>query len=378
MDLEYSEEQKILRDSVANFLKAELDSEKLRDLIETPHGMTDKLWTKMAEQGWFGVIAPEQYGGFGLGATELGIICEEMGRALMPSVYFSTAVLGVPAIAIGGTDSARERLLEKIIGGELKATLGLLDKNAGLGPSNVTETKAEKKGDGWVLNGTKYLVPDAMSADVIVVAAKTGVGDDGTTLFIVEKGAAGVSADANNLTDLTSRSGQIVLDNVEVGADAVVGAPGEGWKVVDQVLMIASVCLAGESVAASEKILKTTIDYAKERTQFGKPIGSFQAVKHPLANLFTMVESARSAYQYAAWAVDASDEHLRSAVACARLTSEETYRRTTLDSLQAHGGIGFTWEYDLHLYLKRAKHNQYFLGLESDYEQIIAAEALGI
>lgn len=378
MDLEYSEEQKILRDSVANFLKAELDSEKLRDLIETPHGMTDKLWTKIAEQGWLGVIAPEQYGGFALGATELGIICEEMGRALMPSVYFSTAVLGVPAIAIGGTDSARERLLEKIIGGELKATLGLLDKSAGLGPSNVTETKAEKKGDGWVLNGTKYLVPDAMAADVVVVAAKTGGGEDGTTLFIVEKGAAGVSAEANNLTDLTSRSGQIVLDNVEVGADAVVGEPGEGWKVVDQVLMIAGVCLAGESVAASEKILKMTIDYAKERTQFGKPIGSFQAVKHPLANLFVMVESARSAYQYAAWAVDASDEHLRSAVACARLTSEETYRRTTLDSLQAHGGIGFTWEYDLHLYLKRAKHNQYFLGLDSDYEQIVASEALGI
>lgn len=378
MDLEYSEEQKILRDSVANFLKAELDSEKLRDLIETPHGMTDKLWTKIAEQGWLGVIAPEQYGGFALGATELGIICEEMGRALMPSVYFSTAVLGVPVIAIGGTDSARERLLEKIIGGELKATLGLLDKSAGLGPSNVTETKAEKKGDGWVLNGTKYLVPDAMAADVVVVAAKTGGGEDGTTLFIVEKGAAGVSAEANNLTDLTSRSGQIVLDNVEVGADAVVGEPGEGWKVVDQVLMIAGVCLAGESVAASEKILKMTIDYAKERTQFGKPIGSFQAVKHPLANLFVMVESARSAYQYAAWAVDASDEHLRSAVACARLTSEETYRRTTLDSLQAHGGIGFTWEYDLHLYLKRAKHNQYFLGLDSDYEQIVASEALGI
>jgi alkylation response protein AidB-like acyl-CoA dehydrogenase len=309
--------------------------------------------------------------------TELGIILEEFGRALIPGPFFSSAALGGPAIAIGGKKALKEAWLPRVASGEARVTLALLEESAQLAPVGV-QCKAEKSGDGFKLTGKKYFVPDVASAHAVVVAARTKGGKDGTTLFLVETNAPGVSVEANKLTDSTSRSGQLVLNGVEVGAGAVIGKIGGGWETVDQVLMIGNVGLAADCIAGAEKIFWMTINYAKERKQFGRPIGSFQAVKHPLADLYGEIESARSAYHYAAWAVDASNPDARSAVAVARLTCAEAYRSTTLKCLQAHGGIGFTWEYDLHLYLKRAKHNQYFLGVESDYESIVAAEALGI
>ena len=377
MDVEFSEEQKLLRETAAKFCKAECPMEKVRELVELPTGISDELWTQIAEQGWLSVYVPEEYGGLGLGVTELAIIAEELGRALVPGPFFSTAVLGGPAISIGGTEELKGSLLERIASGEVKATLALLEQDGQLGPSHV-KAEAKKNGDGYAITGKKFFVPDVAAAGVVVVAARTGGDEDGTTLFLVETGAAGVSIEENKLTDSTSRSGQLVLDNVEVGPEAIIGTPGEGWKVVDQVLQIANVCLAGASVAGSELVLQQAVEYARERTQFGTPIGSFQAVKHPLANLFAQVESARSAYHYAVWAVDAASEDARTAVAVARLTATEAYKCATLVSLQAHGGIGFTWEYDLHFYLKRAKHNEYFLGIASDYEEIVAREALGV
>ncbi len=384
MNLELTEEQKLLKESVAKFCKAELPTEKIREMSERePTGITREAWQKIAEQGWLGVLLPEQYGGLGLGVTELGVIMEEMGRALVPGPLFSCAALGGPAIAIGGTDEAKSNWLEKIVSGEVKATLAILEEDAQLGPTHV-QTKAKEKDDGtYRLSGTKFFVPDLAAADIVIVAARTSKkGDDGTTLFIVEKNAKGVSTAENKLYDATSSSGQLTLNKVKVGPDSIVGKVNEGWKVIDEVLQIASACIAASAVAGAEKILQMTVAYAKERHQFGVPIGSFQAVKHPLANVFAEIESARSAYHYAAWAIDAGTgetrEIARAAAATARLTATEAFRRTTLDCLQAHGGIGFTWEYDLHLYLKRAKHYQYFLGVDSDYEEIIAKEALKI
>ena len=221
-------------------------------------------------------------------------------------------------------------------------------------------------------------MPDIQSADGVVIAARTDRGRDGTTLFLIDAGAPGAAIEENQLTDSTSRSGQLVLENVRAGDDSIIGAPGEGWKIVDPVLLVANVGIAAGSVAAAEQVLQQVVGYARKRTQFGVPIGSFQAVKHPLANLFAEIESARSAYHYAAWAVDARNEDARSAVAVARLLCTEAYRHATLVSLQAHGGIGFTWEYDLHLHIKRAMHNLHFLGSPSDYEEVVAAETLRI
>lgn len=377
MNVEPTEEQTILKDSVAKFRAAEIPTEKIREMAEEPTGLTEELWQKIADQGWLGVLFPEQYGGLELGVTELAIIAEEFGRGVVPGPFFASAVLGGPAIAIGGTEALKAEWLEKIATGKAKATLALIEEEAELGPQAV-RAKAEKSAEGYRITGKKFFVPNLIGADVVVVAARTGQGEDGTTLFAVRTGAPGVALQENKLTDQTSRSGQLVLDGVEVGEADVIGEVGQGWKVAEQVLALANVALAAECVAGAEQILETTIAYARERTQFGVPIGVFQGVKHPLANLFAEIESARSAYHYAAWAVDASSEDVRQAVAVARLTATEAYRRTTLDCLQAHGGIGFTWEYDLHLYLKRAKHNQYFLGVNGDYEEIIVREALGI
>jgi alkylation response protein AidB-like acyl-CoA dehydrogenase len=377
MNLELSEEQRILGESVARFCKAEFSMEMVRRLADHPKGIPDELWQKIAEQAWLGVLIPEPYGGLGLGATELGIILEELGRALVPGPYFATAALGAPAIVFGGNEALKGRWLEGIARGDVKATLGILDENGQLGPAHV-EATAVKNNEGYVLNGKKFFVPDLAAADIAAVAARTDNGKDCISLFLIEIGAPGVSIEQNRLSDSTSRSGQLVLKDVEVGHDSVLGAPDQGWEVVDRVLLIANVGIAAGSVAAAERVLKQAVAYARERKQFGVPIGSFQAVKHPLANLFAEIESARSAYHYAAWAVDARSDEARSAVAVARLTCADAYRDAALVSLQTHGGIGFTWEYDLHFHLKRAMHNQCFLGVPEDYEQVVAREALGV
>ena len=376
MDVQITEEQGMLRDSVAKFCQNEIPLEKVRELADDPVGLPDALWMQIAEQGWLGLLIPEEHGGIGLGVTEQAIVCEEMGRALLPGPYLST-VLAAYAISKAGTETAKGAWLEKIVAGEARGTLALLEESAQLAPRSV-HTRAIPSDEGYLLNGKKFLVEDAVAADFYIVAARTDEGDDGTTLFVVAKDTPGVSVAPNKLTDLTSRSGQVTLENVAGPSDNVLGTPDAGLQVVDVVLAVSNVFLAGACVTGSEYILKLTVDYAKERTQFGKLIGTFQAVKHPLAYLFAYIESSRSAYHYAAWAADAKSEDKRCAAAIACLSCTETFRKTTLDCLQAHGGIGFTWEYDLHLFLKRAKHNQNLLGMPRDYEEIVATEALGI
>lgn len=373
MNTHLTEEQQLLKDSVKKFCESEAPLESIREWTDIPEGLPNALWAKLAEQGWLAIMVPEDLGGLGLGVTDLATVCEQMGRNLLPGPFLSTVLAG-HAIMLGGSDTLQGKYVEGLVTGETIGTIALLDEDGQLSPESIATT-AEKSGDGYTLNGKKYLVPDVGAATMAIVAAKT---EDGVTLFAVDLDANGVSTELNKLTDETSRSGQIVLDNVSVNADAVVGTPGQGWEVVEPVLEVANVCLAAECVAGSERILTKTIEYAKERTQFGKLIGSFQAVKHPLADLYALVESARSAYHYAAWAVDENAEDKKSAVAVARITAAEAYRKTTLDCLQAHGGIGFTWEYDLHLFLKRAKHNQYLYGDTRDYEELVASEALGI
>lgn len=373
MHVELIEEQRMLQDSVRKFVESEVPLEKVRELAEDPAGLPDSLWRKIAEQGWLGLIIPEEYGGLGLGAQELGVVCEEFGRGVVPGPFLSTA-LAARAIALAGSEDAKQAWLEHIAAGEIKGALALLEQNADLHPAAV-QCAAVAGDDAYILNGTKFLVPDAGAADLFIVPARS---ERGVSLFVVEKTTPGVSVKPNRLTDQTSRSGQLYLKNAVVPASNRLGAEGSGQAVIDEVLLLANVCLAADCVAGAEYIHRKTVAYAKERTQFGKLIGSFQAVKHPLVDVFTLIESAKSAYHYAAWAVDAKSEDARGAAAVARLTAAEAYRRSTLDGLQAHGGIAFTWEYDLHLYLKRAKHNQYLYGVPGDYEELIAKEVLGL
>lgn len=370
MDVQLSEEQTMLQDSVRKFVENEVPVEKVRELADNPKGLTDELWNAMAEQGWLGIIVPEELGGLDMGAQALGLVAYELGRGVVPSPFLSTT-MAINMIVEGGTDGAKEKYMEKLVDGSTIGTVAVVEPQV-YRNLNGTKCTATADDDGFLLNGKKDVVPDAVAAGLFVVAADTG---SGIGFFLVDADAAGVSVAGNTIYDLSNRNGTLRLDNVKVSADAVIQNPDDAYR---KTLHIANVILAGDSLGGTEFIHRLTIGYAKERTQFGILIGTFQAVKHPLVDMFAQIESAKSAFYYAAWAVDADSEDMEQAVAVARNANTEAYRNTTLTCLQLHGGIGFTWEYDLHIYLKRAKHNQFLYGDAHDYDEIICKEALGI
>jgi len=371
MNVTISEEQQMLQDSARKFVHNEISIETVRALASEPKGVPDALWQKIAEQGWLGILIPEEYGGLGMGVQELAVVCEELGRGAVPAPFLSTVLTG-HLIAESGNDAAKSHWLEKIATGETRATLALIEDTPEIDLSQIA-TKAVSSNGGLLLNGVKRVVPDAMAADLFAVAARN---DDGGLIFcLVETDAGGLTVKPNAIADLTNRSGNVYLENVSVSADAVLDGIDAAYR---NTLHVANVCVAADSIAGADRIHKLTVAYAKERSQFGKQIGSFQAVKHPLVDVFAEIESAKSAYYYGAWALDSGAPNAASAVAIARNTCTQAYRDTVSVCLQAHGGIGFTWEYDLHLFLKRAKHNQHLYGSAGEYDEVICKEMLGI
>jgi alkylation response protein AidB-like acyl-CoA dehydrogenase len=372
MNVTISEEQTMLQDSARKFVENEISIERIRELADEPKGLTDELWTRMAEQGWLGILIPEEYGGLGMGVQELAVVAEELGRGVVPGPFLSTVLLA-RLIAESRADAAKQAWLGKLATGEARGAMALFEDTAEIDLSTIS-AKAVSSNGGVLLNGKKQLVADALAADVFAVAARN---DDGRLVFcLVEASTPGVNIKANKLADLTARSANVYFENVSVSADAVILDGAE--DAYRSTLNIANVCIAADSIAGADFIHKLTVAYAKERTQFGKQIGSFQAVKHPLVDMFAELEAAKSAAYYAAWALDANSPDADSAVAIARTTATTAYRNVTNGCLQAHGGIGFTWEYNLHLYLKRAKHNQHLYGTAEDYEEIICQKMLGI
>lgn len=370
MDVNFSEEQTMLQDSVRKFVENDVSLEKVRELADEPKGLTDDLWNTVAEQGWLGILVPEALGGLDMGLQEFGVVAYELGRGVVPGPFLSTT-LATYMIANGGTDAAKEKYIENLVAGASVGSVAIVEPELGidLGGTACTATASV---DGYTLSGQKDVVADAAAANVFVVAANTG---DGVGFFIVDKDANGVSVSPNKVWDLTSRNGTLTLDNVQVSADAVIQNPDEVFR---KTLRVANIGIAADCLGGSEYIHKLTVGYAKERSQFGALIGSFQSVKHPLVDLFAQIESAKSAFHYGTWAADAESEDVEVAVAVARNTNTECYRNVALTCLQLHGGIGFTWEYDLHLFLKRAKHNQFLFGNADYYDELICTQALGI
>ncbi len=367
----YSDEARMLRESAAALAAAEFPIERVRTLAEEPGGISPAAYEAIAAQGWLGILVPEEHGGLGLGITELAIVLEELGKALVPGPFWSAATLGVPAVASSSNGAIRDRLLDTITAGSRRITLGLLE-DTGLPSPAALRVVAEPAGIGrFVLQGVKRFVPDLVGADGVIVVAK---GPRGPLAFLVDKEASGVAIEENRTTDTTSRYGTLRLDGVLVTETDLLG----DWSLVERLLHFANVGIAATCVSGAQAVFDRAVGYAKQRVQFNVPIGTFQAVQHPLANLFGEIESARSAYLYAAWAVDHGSEDANRAVALARVTATAAYRHSCTTSLQTHGGIAFTWEYDLHLHLKRAIHQSYLLGTAGDYQEIIAREALGI
>ena len=364
MNFGFNDEQELLRSTARKFLDNECPSMTVRTLMEAPEGMTPELWKKLAEQGWLGLIAPEEYGGMALGIVDLVVLLEEMGRAVVPGPFFSTVLLGGLALLEAGSDAQKKAWLPKICSGEARATLAWMEPSAEMGAAGIT-LQAAAKGSGFTLNGTKLFVHDAHTADVIVVAARTSSGqnpEDGISLFLVPKGTPGLAVTLLPTMDQTRKLCEVTLTNVALGGDAIMGAPGAGGKPLARVIDRATVGLCAEMCGGAQKVLDMTVEYAKIRQAFGRPIGSYQGVKHKAADMLVDVENSKSITYYAAWAMDEGVPEGPLAVSMAKAYVSDAYRRVSGAGIQLHGGIGFTWEHDLHLYFKRAKGSEFTFG----------------
>ncbi len=374
MDFGFSQEQDLLRSTARKFLENECTSTFVRARMEEPAGVTDDFWMKLAEQGWLGLIYPEEYGGSGLGFVDLTVLMEEMGRCVMPGPFFSTVLLGGLAILEAGSPEQKKEWLPKIAAGQAKATLALTEPNARWDAAGVTVTAKEGKG-GFVLNGTKLFVPDAHLADLSVVVARTAEGkspEDGVSLFLVPKGTKGVEVKLLPTMDQTRKLCEVTLKDAAVPAGALLGTKGGAWPTLARVLQRATVALCAEMCGGAQRVLDMTTEYAKIRVAFGKPIGTYQGVKHKAADMLVDVENAKSLTYYAAWAADENSPETALAISMAKAYASDAYRKVSATGIQLHGGIGFTWEHDLHLYFKRAKASEFTFGDATYHRERVA------
>ena len=364
MNFGFNEEQELLRSTARKFFDNECASETVRKLMDGPEGMTPELWKKIAEQGWTGLIFSDEHGGMGLGFVDLVVLMEEMGRSVVPGPFFSTVLLGGLAIREAGTEVQQKAWLPKITSGEARATLAWMEPSAELGARGIA-LEATARGAGFTLNGTKLFVHDAHTADVIVVAARTASGgspEEGVSLFLVPRGTPGLRVTLLPTMDQTRKLCEVVLQDVSVGAEALMGPAGSGWSPLARVIDRATVALCAEMCGGAQKVLEMTVEYAKIRQAFGRPIGSYQGVKHKAADMLVDVENSKSITYYAAWAMDEGVPEGQLAVSMAKAYVSDAYRRVSGAGIQLHGGIGFTWEHDLHLYFKRAKGSEFTFG----------------
>ena len=373
MNFGFNEEQELLRNTARKFFENECPSDTVRKLMETPEGMSAELWKKLAEQGWLGLIFPEPYDGMALGLVDLVVLMEEMGRAVAPGPYFSTVLLGGLAILEAGSDAQKKEWLPRIAAGDKRVALAWMEPSAQLGPAGVTLTAAEKGGT-YTLSGTKLFVHDAHTADALVVAARTrpGAGPDGVSLFLLPKGTKGLAVTLLPTMDQTRKLCEVACSDVTVGADALLGAAGAGWTPLSRVLDRATVALCAEMCGGAQKVLDMTVEYAKIRQAFGRPIGSYQGVKHRAADMLVDVENSKSITYYAAWALGENSPEAQLAVSMAKAYVSDAFRRVAAAGIQLHGGIGFTWEHDLHLYFKRAKGSEFTFGDATHHRERVA------
>jgi alkylation response protein AidB-like acyl-CoA dehydrogenase len=371
MDLVFSPEQEELRRSVRRFLDDKSPTSAVRALMEDVDGYDPAVWKQMAGQlGLHGLTIPEEYGGSGFGFVELVIVLEEMGRSLVPAPYFSTVVLAAQAILDSGDTAAAGQLLPGIADGSTIATLAFTE-DSGRWDLDGIALSAAQSGSGWTLTGAKSYVVDGHLADLVLVAART---PGGLSLFAVDGNAPGLTKTALPTLDQTRKLARLEFDEVE---GRLVGTEGSAAEGLTRTLDKVAVALAAEQVGGAQQVLEMAVEYAKVRYQFGRPIGSFQAIKHLAADVLLQVESAKSAAYYAAWAAAEDSEELPVVASLAKAYCSDAYFFAAAENIQIHGGIGFTWEHDAHLYFKRAKSTQLFLG-DSAFHRERLAQKIGI
>ena len=377
MDLAFNETQQMLKSSAREFLGQECPHTLVRAMEEDERGYSPQLWQQMVELGWTALAFPEEYGGAGGDSLDLAVLLEEMGRALVPGPFFSTVVLGGLTVLHAGTDAQKRELLPSICEGHVIMTLALAEPSATFRPQGI-HVQARPDGDDYVINGTKLFVPDAHVSNVMIVAARTsqdGDADGGITTFLVPADAVGIRT--THLRTLGSdKQCEVSFDNVRVPTTGMLGELNRGWPVLERALQNAAAAKTVEMVGGAEAVLEMTVEYAKQRVQFGRPVGSFQAVQHHCANMATEVECSRFMAYKAVWRLA---EGLPAAmeVSMAKAWVAEAYRRVCALAQQSHGAIGFTKEHDLQLYTRRARAQEVAFG-DASFHRDLVAQALDV
>jgi len=379
MDFTFNEEQEELRAMARSFLDDLAGSEELRQAMESELGYDPELWKQIGtELGWPSVHIPEEYGGLGLGYVELVALLEIAGGSLLCAPFFSSVCLGANALLVGGSEEQKQEHLPGIAEGQTIATLACTEDSGRWDAAGI-EATAQQSGDGFILNGKKSFVLDGHCADLLVVAARAEgtKGEEGIDLFAIPAQSEGLTRRVLPTMDQTRRLSEIELAGVRVPASSRLGDEGSGWASLRKTLDLAAVAISAEQVGGAQKCLDMAVEYAKERIQFGRPIGSFQAIKHKCADMMVEVESARSAVYYAGCVAAEDGEELPTVASLAKAYCSDTYFNCAANSLQIHGGVGFTWEYDVHLHLKRAKSTESFLG-DATYHRELVAQRIGL
>lgn len=380
MEFSFTEEQKMIRDTAQAFLAEVSSSNAIRSAMDTEQGFDPQIWQRICEEMyWQAIHIPEEYGGMGLGYVDLVVMLEQMGRYLLCSPFFSTVCLASNALIVAGTDEQKQQYLTQICEGSLTATLAYTSKN-GQWDATAVQGIVTAQGDDYVLNGTYRYVLDGHTAQLLIVAARSegSVGEQGISLFAIDSDTPGVKRTWLPTMDQTRKQAEIVFDNVRVSSSQLMGEENNAWPQLNKVLQLAAIAIAAEQVGGSQQVLDLTVEYTKERVQFGRPIAGFQAVKHQAADMMLRTEVARSAVYYAACVAEEAlsggllADELGEAASVAKSYCSEGYFKNAGDALQLHGGVGFTWEYDVHLYFKRAKSSELFLGDAAYHREHVA------
>jgi alkylation response protein AidB-like acyl-CoA dehydrogenase len=364
MNFGFTEEQELLRAEVRRFLDQNASLERVREIVGTETGLDPALWGRMAELGWVGLNMPEEHGGVGLDLETLIVVLEETGRSLFPSPLIST-VLAAKAIERYGDTAQQARWLPGLADGTKVGTFAFLEQGDMLTPDGV-EMGAKPDGDELIVSGEKLFVSDAATADLFVVAVRSGSGASEISLVVVERETAGLSTGTFDGMDLTKRIGRLTLEDARIGTDCLLGKLGAGWPATQWLLDLGAALVTAEAVGSAEAALDITTAFAKERIQFDEQIGKFQGVKHPLSEIYVDVESFRSLVYYAIWALDRDAEDAQLAVSRAKAYCADAFPAAGVMGVQLHGGVGYTWEYDIQLYLKRSKWVRPMFG-DADY-----------
>ncbi len=377
MEFELNEEQKILQKSAADFLRAECPKELVRRLDESEDHHAPELWRKMAELGWMGLHLPEEYGGTDLSFLEMAVLMEEMGYNICPAPFISTTLLGSIPVLQAGTKDQKQEILPGVAGGEMILTMALTESDGGYEPSAL-KVAATRSDDSWVLDGRKLFVPDARTADRILCVARTREGSDpetGLTLFLIKRDHPGVAVTSLKTISRDNQC-EVAFDNVRLDSNSVIGPVDHAWPIVKSALDHAAVARAAETVGAMRATLDMTLEYAKERVQFGRPIGSFQAIQHYLADMWVDLLGTRNLVLRAAWKLSTGEPADRE-VSMAKARAGAMGRKATTMGHRIFAGIGFTMEHDLHLYHRRTVAADLAFG-GSDFHHEQVARSLGL